>query len=1020
MKKRTCFVMAWAALFAGTQTAQSNPEYRGAATVLKELEALANVAPDKKEDDADAVSILLKQIERYRDQSKTLSAEQAASGWMELYDTYVSIPTSLLYGQQGAGERLSLQSLISSLPPTSAWKALAAQIEQRNADGKDLKSAALNLFVAVLNGDTEVRKKAIDAVESTLKSKAGMDDYLKNHLQDFLWRLSNQPVTSAGSNEEKLAQFEKMLKAFESKDERLMERYGVIIVPDLAKLTDRGKAEAYLLRVFKLQKDFFIGDNETRSLASQLALTHMDLISKPLWDLVAGPDDAKLFEALVAKFPDVDVRQYARTAAEEKYLVSLIIQDRTEEASKMMLKMIESSQDGTVSISGKLNQMQQKGYGKQVHAFLRSMLKKDPALLLWSDYIELSAQMSVAPEALEFLEKTLVKAELGERARSIAEPFYYRALLAADQIEEGVKILQKLVAAGPQKLDKAMAEERNKKFETLGLSADEVMKIERTGQQNAFRKYQEECGQLVTIGRLMKRPEWVAEGLQQAVKQLNGLSAAELIEMSEPSQLIVLLVEADRGHEAEALVVKRLAAKVESQKGQRNGYSHHSGGADDLTSLAWIYSKAGRHADVLELLDKSPMWGAPDLLHLSSGNIGGTRLGKMAAEALLQAGRKQEAEVIVSSMVENSPGADDGYQLLLQLHGKQTIERLDQLVQGDAFQERPLIWKAILQFDAGDLAGAEKTVRAAIAIDPSDGEQGKGDRMRAYAVLGDILEKKGDGEQAKIMRGAVSAIRLSEDADDWWTAGLLTRAVEMYEKSLLHFADAYCIQSRLALRYSELGEFEKAEQHYRRAYELMPDSFGRIESHCFGCEGAFRGERAQGVAERVFTKLAAEHPEKAQVFYLLGYLRESQGRSAEAVDHYRQAVKLDADYLNAYKKLIALAGTVDMPTEERDTLSLELFRLDPFGKHSGSGVFEDMSDLKRLWDALLTAQDKLPAAPPTSLYRLAASREALQKQHPDLDVDTYYRGPASPRERFLGQFSSHSLVSAPHNFWSYC
>ena len=52
------------------------------------------------------------------------------------------------------------------------------------------------------------------------------------------------------------------------------------------------------------------------------------------------------------------------------------------------------------------------------------------------------------------------------------------------------------------------------------------------------------------------------------------------------------------------------------------------------------------------------------------------------------------------------------------------------------------------------------------------------------------------------------------------------------------FADAYCIQSRLALRYSELGDYVKAEQHYQRAFELMPDSFGRIESHCFGCEGA--------------------------------------------------------------------------------------------------------------------------------------------------------------------------------------
>ena len=36
----------------------------------------------------------------------------------------------------------------------------------------------------------------------------------------------------------------------------------------------------------------------------------------------------------------------------------------------------------------------------------------------------------------------------------------------------------------------------------------------------------------------------------------------------------------------------------------------------------------------------------------------------------------------------------------------------------------------------------------------------------------------------------------------------------------------------------------------------MPDSFGRVESHCFGCERAFEGQRAQSLAEKIFTELA--------------------------------------------------------------------------------------------------------------------------------------------------------------------
>jgi hypothetical protein len=52
---------------------------------------------------------------------------------------------------------------------------------------------------------------------------------------------------------------------------------------------------------------------------------------------------------------------------------------------------------------------------------------------------------------------------------------------------------------------------------------------------------------------------------------------------------------------------------------------------------------------------------------------------------------------------------------------------------------------------------------------------------------------------------------------------------------------------------------------------MMPDSFGRVESHCFGCERAFDGERAQSIAERVFTGIAAKRPDNPQVHYLLGY-----------------------------------------------------------------------------------------------------------------------------------------------------
>jgi cytochrome c-type biogenesis protein CcmH/NrfG len=102
---------------------------------------------------------------------------------------------------------------------------------------------------------------------------------------------------------------------------------------------------------------------------------------------------------------------------------------------------------------------------------------------------------------------------------------------------------------------------------------------------------------------------------------------------------------------------------------------------------------------------------------------------------------------------------------------------------------------------------------------------------------------------------------------------------------------------------SRQGLHEQAAEHYRRAYELMPTSFGRVESHCFGCESVFDGPEPQSIAEQVFQKLVARDPRNPQVHYLQGYLFEEQGRYADALPAFRTAVQIDGDYLNAWRHL---------------------------------------------------------------------------------------------------------------------
>ena len=93
-----------------------------------------------------------------------------------------------------------------------------------------------------------------------------------------------------------------------------------------------------------------------------------------------------------------------------------------------------------------------------------------------------------------------------------------------------------------------------------------------------------------------------------------------------------------------------------------------------------------------------------------------------------------------------------------------------------------------------------------------------GRRMRAYRRFSPQIRKaRGDEKEAELFQGAVDAIRLSENADRYYEAGLLTQAIDKYEASLLKFDGAYCIQSRLALRLTEAGKHEEAAEHYRRA-----------------------------------------------------------------------------------------------------------------------------------------------------------------------------------------------------------
>jgi tetratricopeptide (TPR) repeat protein len=635
----------------------------------------------------------------------------------------------------------------------------------------------------------------------------------------------------------------------------------------------------------------------------------------------------------------------SRIVAEAYYLMGLISAGKTQEAGAIFARMRTGSGSASYEVDRAIETLSSAGFNNALYAFLHAELVKNPDQGMWDAYIKAATRAGKITPMVELIRSAVSRPNLKAETRTKLRGHLIDALLAADKVEEGVALIKQDMA------EAAKAPKGNQAYEGAGHAI-----------------------KLAELGRLLNRPEWVEEGVRAAMEALTKGSGDDYGSYG-ASAVVGLLEKLGRLSLAEKILIEGAVKVADARMGMFSGGSSRQ----SLVNLAGLYYRAGRHADVLLLLDRAPNWTARDLkdIYTETDQVQ-TPVGFMAAKALAATGDRQRALTILEALLYAQGGYDPAYELLVDLRGAEALPFLDALYRLDQFQERPLIWKARILLGQGRLEEAEQAARQAIAVDPSDGEQGKGHRMRVYGVLADIREARGDKPQADLFRSAVRAIRLGEQADDYYSAGLLSRGVRLYEQALAQFADAYCLQSRLAVQLAAQGRHEEAEVHYRRAYELMPDSFGRMESHCFGCEGVFTGKQAEGIAERVFKELLAKTPRKPQVHYLMGYLRERQSRHKEALVHFREAVALDPDYLNAWTHIASLGEQFRLPQADRDAAALKLLRLDPQRKHAQPSLGH-VANLRAVWTAVEEARANQAPPVPQSLYPMPASYEELQR-----------------------------------------
>jgi tetratricopeptide (TPR) repeat protein len=330
--------------------------------------------------------------------------------------------------------------------------------------------------------------------------------------------------------------------------------------------------------------------------------------------------------------------------------------------------------------------------------------------------------------------------------------------------------------------------------------------------------------------------------------------------------------------------------------------------------------------------------------------------GELTIRAYIAAGERENARVTLTHLLALDMGNDTFYRLAIEHFPDHVGAMFEAVRPYNIYQERPLIWLADLALQKNDLARAQELIDQAIALDPSDGEQRKYTRMQAYDVLSRILRAKGDAAKADFFAEVVRAIRHGEEADDFLQAGLIQEAIRRYEEALGHFKDAYCLQSRLAKTLLKAGKEEEAMEHFEKAFELMPVSFGPVESHCFGCERIFEDQRVQKIALKTFNRLIESTPKNPRTFYLLGILLEEMKKPEEAVIAMRKALELDPKYYNCAKRLVDLLSENPATLKDSQATLKLVAAMAPY--EDLQEIFKKRTDLRQAW---LDAQTPLPS-----------------------------------------------------------
>ena len=109
-----------------------------------------------------------------------------------------------------------------------------------------------------------------------------------------------------------------------------------------------------------------------------------------------------------------------------------------------------------------------------------------------------------------------------------------------------------------------------------------------------------------------------------------------------------------------------------------------------------------------------------------------------------------------------------------------------------------------------------------------------------------------------------------------------------------------------------LGQFQRAADHFARAVELRPE----FAEAFLGLGNALKAANKPDAAEDAYRNALRLNPQSAETFYNLGNLCHQLGRSGEAVECYQHAFELQPAFVAAHSNYVYALNFVQGPTAE--------------------------------------------------------------------------------------------------------